>query len=357
MNKRILLLTEALGSGGAERQLCGLAVMLKQRGYDVVVVTYHENQFYEPFLREHGIAYELHTELWNKLTAGWRLARLIRQKHIGTVISFLPVANQRACMAKPFARFRLIVSERNTNQSTTRRDKVQFALYRLADKVVANSYSQARYIQQTFPALAERTTTITNFVDLQRFHPAQEKAEHTGLRIVTVARLTEQKNLFTFLKAVRQIKEKGLDIHFDWYGSQSHNASYARQVLQMVQEEGLSDTISFLPPRSDIEQVYREADLFCLPSLFEGFPNVVCEAMASGLPVACSNVCDNPVLVSDGENGTLFDPCSADDIFRKIITLAERGKDELAAMGKHSREKAEQLCAETTFVQHYIDII
>lgn len=70
--KRILLITESLGSGGAERQLCGLAVMLTKAGYPCRLVTYIDNQFYEPYLRKNGVDYEFVPELANKVTRPFR---------------------------------------------------------------------------------------------------------------------------------------------------------------------------------------------------------------------------------------------------------------------------------------------
>lgn len=57
--KKILLITENIGSGGAERQLCGLASMLTKAGFTCRLITYIENQFYEPYLRKNGVDYEL----------------------------------------------------------------------------------------------------------------------------------------------------------------------------------------------------------------------------------------------------------------------------------------------------------
>lgn len=57
--KRVLLVTENLGSGGAERQLVGLAVFLQEKGFVVKVATYYKNQFFEPFLRKNKVEYEL----------------------------------------------------------------------------------------------------------------------------------------------------------------------------------------------------------------------------------------------------------------------------------------------------------
>lgn len=55
-----------------------------------------------------------------------------------------------------------------------------------------------------------------------------------------------------------------------------------------------------MSPNQSIEVEYRKADVFCLPSLYEGYPNVVAEAMSCGLPILCSNVCENPYIVEEG---------------------------------------------------------
>ena len=64
--KKILLITESLGSGGAERQICGLTVMLTKAGFPCRLITYVRNQFYEPYLRLNGADYQFVPELWNK---------------------------------------------------------------------------------------------------------------------------------------------------------------------------------------------------------------------------------------------------------------------------------------------------
>ena len=64
--KKILLVTEHLGSGGAERQLCGLASMLTKAGFPCRLITYVENQFYEPYIHQNGVDSEFVPDLWNK---------------------------------------------------------------------------------------------------------------------------------------------------------------------------------------------------------------------------------------------------------------------------------------------------
>lgn len=67
--EKILLITENIGSGGAERQLCGLASMLTKAGFTCRLITYIENQFYEPYLRKNGVDYEFVPKLFDKKLA------------------------------------------------------------------------------------------------------------------------------------------------------------------------------------------------------------------------------------------------------------------------------------------------
>ena len=70
----------------------------------------------------------------------------------------------------------------------------------------------------------------------------------------------------------------------------------------------------WLGEESDIPGLLREHHALIHPSLYEGLPNVVCEALAAGMPVLVSNVCDHPLLVADGERGFLFDPADPGSI-------------------------------------------
>ena len=100
------------------------------------------------------------------------------------------------------------------------------------------------------------------------------------------------------------------------------------------------DIVEFHPPTSDVVSVYRNSDIFILPSIYEGFPNVLCEAMSCGLPVLASNVCDNPNIVADGENGLLFNPLSIDDMAEAISSMLTLPRQKLEEMGKKSRRIA-----------------
>lgn len=357
MSKKILLITENLGSGGAERQICGLAVMLTKAGYPCRLITYVENQFYEPYLRENKVDYELVPELYNKNYRVIRIARYVNKYNPDIVISYLPAVNITMCLAKLFIKAKLIVSERNNNIDITLKDRIQFNLYRLADVIVPNSNSQGNFISSNFRFLASKIVPIINFVDVKRFAPVARTKENDVLSFITVARYTSQKNVLSFLDVVKKIKEARLNVHFDWYGSKVYDKSYYSLVEEKFKMLDLADYMTLHAPCHEIEKLYQQSDVMCLPSLYEGYPNVVVEAMSSGLPVICSDRFENPFIVKDNINGFLFDPEDVDDIFYNIVKIANLSSNERKQMGVKNREACLGRNSEETFIQAYINLI
>lgn len=358
--KNILLFIDSLGAGGAQRQLAGLACMLKRKGYGVKVITYYDHPFYKYLLDEQNVEYEC-LGVNSKLCLP-KLIRSIRDFKTDIVISFQTGPNSLTCIASRICGVRLIVSERNTHQSTTIKDKIIFQLYRQADYVVPNSYSEKNYIDQHFSFLKNKTITISNFTDLSRFSP-YNSVKGGDFTILVVASVKASKNTKNFIRAYNEAYKKGCRAKVVWYGVNpkdndlAANNTYTDECMKMVEEYGIGDSFKLLSKRQDIENAYHEADVFCLPSHFEGTPNVICEAMASGLPIMASDVCDNPHFVRQNENGWLFDQNNVEEMAKVIQKVSILDRNELAAMGQKSRDFAEKLCSEELFVNKYIKLI
>ena len=355
--KRILLITEGLGSGGAERQICGLATLLTKAGYPCRLITYVENQFYEPYLHQNDVEYELVPRLLNKGTRVFRVVKYVRQYKPDVIISYLPSVNKTMCLARLFFKAKLIVSERNNNTGITRKDRLQFNLYRMADLIVPNSNCQGNFICQSFPFLASKVRPIINFVDTNRFMPLETYKKNDVLRVVTVARYTQQKNVITYMKAIRLIKESGIKVHFDWYGDKNHNATYYAEIETEYNKLNISDLLTLHDQNPKIEEEYHKADIFCLPSLYEGYPNAIAEAMSCGLPILCSNVYENPYIVKEGVNGFLFNPANPNDIASVIKHMLSLSSEDWRQMGMHNRRVCLKRNTEVAFLNSYIKLI
>lgn len=355
---RILCFIENLGSGGAERQLTGLAVMLKQQGHQVEVCYYVKKEFYLPYLQENGVDGCFVSAATNPRKRFFALHKYIKDFKPDTIISYSASPSMIACLLKLFgAKFNLIVSERNTTQQIDRSVKLRFSLFRWANHIVPNSQSQADFINKHFPNLSSKVKVITNFVDTEKFSPTTEALpEHEETRMVCVGRLMPQKNITRFIESISEVVNDGYEIHVDWFGQDLKDA-YSEECHAAISNNHLEDVFVFHAPSSGIQDEYRCADVFCLPSLYEGFPNVLCEAMSCGKPVLCSRVCDNPNIVDEGENGLLFNPLAVKDMVSTIKHFIDLPAEKTAKMGKKSREIAVGLFSKDRFIANYCEII
>lgn len=354
---KILCLIEALGSGGAERQLTGLAAMLKLDGYGVKVITYYPKDFYKYVLDDAGVDYEYLSKAQSKLRRIPEIVKAIKAYKPDAVIAYSPSVSEIACGLKAIGfSFKLIVSERNTSQINNRSEKTKFFCYRWADYVVPNSQMQANFISTYYPELNKKIRVITNFVDTDYFSPVDCKIYDSEIcRIICVGRDNPQKNQFRFIDVIKILSAKGIGIHVDWYGR--FESSYGQACKEKVTALGLDDFITFYGETKNVRDEYRKHDVFCLPSIYEGFPNVLCEAMSCGLPVLCSNVCDNPTIVTDGKNGILFNPENIVEMAEKIEHFVKMDTAKKREMGDEARNKAEKMFSKVEFLRKYKELL
>lgn len=359
--KKILCLIDSLGAGGAQRQIVGLATFLKEKGYDVVVAIYHKDNgelFYADNLLSAGVPYVFLKKAERNLTRPYYIAKYIRKVRPDVVISYLFTPCICASFARIFnRRFKLIVSERNTTQQTGRNEIIRFNLFRVANYVVPNAYSQEDYIKKTFPFLSNKVVTIPNFVDLEHFMPPVSHTRREAPEVAVAASIWASKNTLGFIDAVAALRDKGYKFHISWYGLNNTWVDYINQCKQKIEAFALGDYIELKEKTPHIKEVYQEADFFCLPSFYEGTPNVICEAMACGLPVVCSDVCDNLRYVFSGENGFLFDPKDTNSVVLAFEQLFALNSDDYKSFRLSSRRIAEQKLSKDVFINSYIKLI
>ena len=364
---KIICLTDSLNSGGAQRQLCMLAVLLKQRGYDVSVLTYHKFDFYKPILDGASVL-SITVEGANKPARMWAVRQSIRRQNPDIVIAYQETPSLFAELAGlPRRDFALIVSERNSDLYQNLGTKRRFFFHRLANAVVCNSFTQTRFIAKTAPWLTKRTTTIINCVDTHKFRPASVQApvDNGPISILVIGNFRPQKNPLALVEAMRIVNQKLPNrVRVDWYGniwlkngSPTKDSVLYLKVQNSIKNNNLDDVFRLHDFVTDIIPLYQSAAAFCLPSLYEGCSNVIAEAMACGKPVLASNICDNSYLVNDKENGFLFDPADPQAIAATIMRFAALPVEQRIQFGRASRDKAERLLSPKVFIQKYIDLM
>lgn len=354
--KRFLLLIDALGSGGAERQIGYLAEELQRAGHIVKLCIFYDTaNFYRDNLINKGIDVETHTEGTGKLRRPFVIRKLVRNFRPDLVIAYKDGAAMASCVAKLLCRFNLAVSERNTTQIITRGERIKFFLYRFADHIVPNSYSQAEFISRYFPGLNTKVSVITNMIDSSKFYPPAEHHCNDIPQIIISARVGEQKNALRFLEAVSLIKKRGIRCHFNWFGNIESYPEYCAKVNKRAIELEVTDYITFKGTSNSIEDEYRKSDIFILPSLYEGFPNVLCEAMACGLPCIATSVCDSPRILTDSR--WLVDPYDPESIANAIEDMLGLTSSQRHSIGSSNHSRILELCSSESFRESYTGLL
>ncbi|WP_303014629.1 glycosyltransferase family 4 protein [uncultured Bacteroides sp.] len=354
-NERVLLITENLGSGGAERQLTLLAVLLKSRGYDVKVLTYGEVLFYLPYLQANNVEHIFLKQARNKWIRVFSFVKAFHKYKPTAIISFLPSTNMACCLARLFYKAKFIVSERSHTIKSAK-SMFMLKLYKLADLVVTNSYSEAENLAGLAPGLSNKLRTIVNAVDNEKFRPALTLSDNNPKRIICVGRVIPYKNILNFIEAINIVRNEGLSFQVDWFGKQ-YDKVYVQKVLDKIKDLDCGDIFSLHEPSEVIQKEYQQSDIFCLPSYLEGYPNVIVEAMSCGLPVICSNICDNSHIVKDKENGFLFNPNDVSSIVIALKKILQLEVSELHSIGQKNRDKVIKENSEENFVRKYIDLL
>jgi len=147
----------------------------------------------------------------------------------------------------------------------------------------------------------------------------ERAVERDGRRILTIARLSQEKGLSYLIKAAEQVVVARPGVQFVIYGE-----GYLRDSLKAeIDDAGLGGQVHLAGSftRGELPGIMGEADMFVLPSITEGFPVSVIEAMAWGLPIVATAVGGVPELVEDGVTALLCPPRDVSGLTQAILTL------------------------------------
>ena len=239
----------------------------------------------------------------------------------------------------------IISSERTMGQEGALRRLSNRWTAGLADRIVCVSQNVADFAGQSISLPASKLVVIPNGIDLQQYAglPGQAQAR-AALRlplektlIGTIGRPRPVKGYTYLVEAFARLSETHPDTHLLFVGDGPDQSA----LMQQAQSAGLAERITFLGDQLDIPHLLPALDIFVLPSLYEGLPNVVLEAMACGLPVVATAVGGTPELVIDRESGLLIPP-------KEPIILAEAlsqlilDPEQRARLGKAAKARVEQ---------------
>lgn len=219
-------------------------------------------------------------------------------------------------------------------------------IWNSAKSVVANSGELRSLAIKTTPKLP--IDIIYNGINTDEFKPG-EKKQDSNISILTVSRLIPRKGIDYLIRALPDVilRFPGVRLIIAGEGNMDDD------LKALAAELGLENNISFegRVDHDDLPVLYSSADIFILPSFWEGMSNTVLEAMASGLPLVVTDTGGTAELVKD--NGIIIPKGDSEAISEALIKLIE-SRDLQAKMGQESRRRALQLSWANVALQ-YID--
>jgi glycosyltransferase involved in cell wall biosynthesis len=336
---KVLFLVRDLAVGGSQRQLAVLAAGLARHGHDVAVAVLYTGGALEGLLGDGEVRLLSigKASRWHMMAPLVRLRRLFLSERPDLIYAFLPMQTTLAALLLP-ARLetKLVFGLRAGGMQLRHYDALNALTYRSeawlsrrADLIIANAHAvRVDAIARGLPA--DRIAVVPNGIDTDLMRPDKEAGRalrriwgvsDEAFVIGCVARLDPMKDHANFLTAAAQLAREDSDVHFVCVGHGP--AAYRGELMRQAAALALEHRVLWADEVGDMKAVYNACDIATLASAFgEGFPNVIGEAMACGVPVAATDVGDVRAIV--GGFGEVAPPGSPDLLCAAWRSLRQR---------------------------------
>jgi glycosyltransferase involved in cell wall biosynthesis len=361
---KLAFLIRSLDYGGAERHLLTLCRALDKARFSVAVLYFYGGGRLEGELRESGvrmISLEKRGR-WDLPGFSRRLVTELRAIRPDILHSFLVEPNLLSVLLKP-----LLPSARtvwgvrasrvhfeNYDRFSRLTFRLQCLLSRRADLIIFNSErGRAYHLSQGFPA--EKSLVVYNGIDTEAFKPQSDAGRKLraelgvaadDLLVGCVGRLDPMKDHPTLLRAAAIVCRARARVRFVCVGGGP--SDYLNELRRLAAELGLDGRVIWAGPRADMPAVYNALDMLVSSSFSEGFPNVIGEAMACGVPCVVTDTGDSALIV--GEAGRVVAPRDAEALAAQIISCLEEERPEAGARARArilENFSVERMAAET----------
>jgi len=234
---------------------------------------------------------------------------------------------------------------------------------RLADRVFIESRRQARtvFTDRQYKTYESKFTIFNKGIDVDSFHPTSvENRETTNLRVGTAASLTPRKGLKYFIDAAANInsqpKWKNVEFLIAGEPPTPEDEEYVQTLRNRVVREELEDSVRFLGWVDEMPAYLASLDVFVLPSLNEGIPGAIREALAMEVPVVATDVGGTAEVVRPDETGLLVESEDADAIADTVEYLLSH-PSERDRMGVNGRELMVKKFSLEAYARQYEDFL
>jgi glycosyltransferase involved in cell wall biosynthesis len=323
----ILLVIDDASIGGGQQHVLALAERLTGQGVEVAVACEASGYLVDELRSRRITQYPLRLPENPSLRALADTIKVIRARgarlvhtHGGTAGFYGRLGARRLGYVRTVHTYHGIhyLHQKSARKRVLHRAIDRFLL-RWTDEVICVAKSDCDLALKERLALPDHVSVIYNGIDLSGFElrGANDRAEERFI-VGTVGRLHEQKGHVHLLEAAALIRQSRPQVRIRIIG----DGPLRSQLEAKARALRVDDIVEFLGARSDVPAQLRQFDLFALPSLWEGLPYVLLEAMATGIPVVATDVDGVREVVGDRAEGILVPPRDSRALATAIIDLA-----------------------------------
>lgn len=356
-NRAIALYFYSLSNkgGGAERMLCLLANALSARGFDIHVITWDEQGKSSYYSLNHQVTWHqlgFNTGIIDKFRRALTLKSILQSNNIKLLVGFVMGGDKTIYFAAKFSGIKLVAAERNSPAMYhLRYNRYQrwhnFLLLHLCDRIIVQF---SEYANGYPKSLKKHIKSIANAVNQPGECAQLDISSSDGKFILlAVGRLEMiQKQYDCLICAFARISAK----YPLWILKIFGDGKDKVKLLGLISNYGLESRIIIQESTPDIIYEYIKADLFVIPSLWEGFPNALAEAMSCGLPaIGFAQAEGVNKLITDGYTGWLANGLDNPNELAKALSSAMDDPSERIKRGKQARKQMEKYQPDKVFDQ------
>lgn len=364
---RVLHVITGLSTGGAERALYNVLSGGLADQFGTAVLSLGDEGTMGPRIHELGVpvyALNMRSGLPGPKVLA-KLRRLVRSLNPDVIQGWMYHGNLAASLAGmfgPAVAWNVRHSLYDLADEKALTQKVIWGNRWLSNRVEAIVYNSrvSRRQHEAFGFYSARGRVIPNGFDLERLRPDWDKAAairrelgipETAPVVGHVARFHPMKDHASFLRAAVRVAREFPTAHFLLVG---RGVSLDTLGLAGIVPQSLMERFIFLGERSDAQILMQAMDVFCLSSWSEAFPNVIGEAMASGVPCVVTDVGDTKYIV--GDTGVVVPPLDSEALGEGLLRVLEMNTEKRHALGRAARERLEAHYGLDSVVAQYSDL-
>lgn len=347
--KRIAFAVGCLEGGGTERVISIWASELAKRDLNVFIVTYYHSP--DEYSVDESVQFQVVAESKAEYLKLSKKERFLKLRHIiksiapDYIIPFLPSMQILISLACIGLRVKKIETIRNNpwiieSELGAIKTHLWKRCFRIAEKIIVQGQGQAEYFGGKY---MNKTRVISNPLSDCYLSEMCKAYSDYAKEFIAVGRIDEQKNYPLMIKAFSRVCSTNPHIRLRIFGTGS--AGYTRRISELISSIGMENRILLMGRSDNIASAYLSSDVFIIASNYEGMPNALAEAMASGLVCISTDCKTGPSdLIDNCINGFLF-PCGDEDKLTELIAFAcDMNKDTMMVIGKRAKARATNLC-------------